>query len=53
MHTLHTALRGSGTLTVTCGAAATSFTVTQPTSCQFVMVYATTQACPVPWAAPQ
>jgi len=36
----------SGTLTITCGAAATSFAVTENPMCTYAMSYSTTQACP-------
>ena len=38
----------SGTLQVTCGAAATSFNVVENPMCTYAMTYVTTQACPSP-----
>jgi hypothetical protein len=38
----------SGTLTLTCGAASTTFTVVENPMCTYIMTYSTTQACPSP-----
>jgi hypothetical protein len=38
----------SGSLSVTCGAAATSFNVVENPMCTYAMTYVTTQACPSP-----
>jgi hypothetical protein len=38
----------SGVLTLTCGAASTSFSVSENPMCTYAMSYSTTQACPSP-----
>ena len=40
--------RRSGSLTVTCGAASTTFSVVENPMCTYAMSYSTTQACPSP-----